>query len=385
MKKFLLIIPAAALLFSFVLPTRDLYVPFGEVKSKMEQPPYADMNVYRIYFDRLGYMYPDQSISDADMKNNYCMLKSYYFNNGKTYEQLCSHYGATPRKDVENLNTENDPLQAALVQRTADYINKQGKGYDRVIFLVHGADKTPMGETGSGSQYDMMRIALSNRLPNEKLFFVEVYWDGCYDAANNRLQTIWDNAKYSSCNTGLELRRILNKLKKPTVYVVTHGLGASVITTALFNVHKYPGTAETNTDLMFEKRYESDVYQTPSNILKIGMLAPSIPGQNTFDEYYERTARPQQMDYNNYRFVVGYNSNDEVLTELVSQPLNLGRSTLGCQYNEMFSLLNRYNRNVFDSTDFSYTAAGNAQTSHNLPDYVSADAFNRFANNLFKN
>lgn len=386
MKRLLFALPVMILMMSLI-PAKDQYVQFAEAKAKMQQAPYNDPNVFRLYFDRMGFLYPDYNLTDAQLKASYSMLKGVYFNDNKLYNSICEAYRVKPKADVENLSTDNDPLQDAIVNGAAAHINEMSKNYTRLVVLIHGGNKAPMGEDGSGADFDKMRNTISNRLPGEKIMYVEIYWDGCHDnsATMANMDKVWENAQIASCNAGLELRRIFNKVKKDKVYVVTHDLGASVATAALFNVHKFRTTAETNPDLAFEKLYDNNKYQTPSGVYKVGMLAPTIPGENTFDDYYQRTARPGQMSYNNYRFVTSYNANDEILSKWVSSPAYLGNTTLGCQHGEIYSLTNRFNNDVFNSIDFSKDPYGNPQTNHTVQGYLGAEAFGRFATDLFQN
>lgn len=386
MKKLFLLAPAIMLL-AFIAPIKDLYVQLGAAKQTMEQAPYASPDVVRVYFDRMGFIYPDYVIPDAKLRDdNYSMLRSYYYNNPATYGYICSYYGVHPKADIENLQPDNDPLQRAIIDGLAKRINDKGRSYSKLVYLIHGFNKEPMGDDGAEAQFRELSSRLASLMPSEKILYVEVYWDGCYDRGSRaNAVKMWDNAQLHSCNVGLELRRLLNHMDRQQVYVLTHSLGASVITTALFNVEKFRGTPETNADLYFQKHYDDTTYQTPSYLVKVGMLAPAIPGDNTFDDYYKRTNRPQQMGYNNYRFVVGFNHNDQVLEKFIGSPAFLGSTTLGCSNKEIYKFVTRFNKDVCDTTDFCYLPNGAPQYDHSLTTYANNTAFNRFANNVFTN
>jgi hypothetical protein len=217
-----------------------------------------------------------------------------------------------------------------------------------------------------------------------------VYWDGLSRQNGNKILLynpvyIWDNAQSSASNTGFELRRLFSKLNKKKKYVLTHSLGASVITTALFNVEKV-NNAQLNE---LKMKFENPVYNTPSQEFHIGMIAPAIPGENTFLEYHNRTIKGKNIRTtdSNYFFITGFNSYDPVNSKGYSLSRFLGSTTLGCKRNELERTRRIFMNEdfIFDYEDFSYCDGNSKQRSHSWLKYIENDFhFKNFAEKLIE-
>jgi hypothetical protein len=93
-------------------------------------------------------------------------------------------------------------------------------------------------------------------------------------------------------NTGLELRRLLVGISNQKINVITHSHGAGVITAALFNVRKFDEDRKVFSTEFTEEidlKYKMKIYDCATQEFHVGMLAPAIPGENVFDEYFQRT------------------------------------------------------------------------------------------------
>lgn len=365
-----------------------LYVKFGEAKVKLAAS--APPNVVRLYFDRYGFMYPDYPLDDHEIGINDSRLELLFKNNPDLYKTICNKEGIGGEVCNNNHDTDKDPLQRKIIQNAIDSINSKGKE-KKIVFLIHGFNKHPLLPIGKSSsdENQKMRQKLKEVYPAVNFLFVEIYWDGCtqvngqHSAALNSLK-IWDNGQAASNYIGLELRRVLCGVNAKNIYVITHSLGASVITTALFNVEKFSDSRYMREIIGFYN--DSNIYRTPQQTqLNIGMLAPAIPGTNTFDEYDDRT--PNSVKNNNYCFTVGFNKNDEVLQKFLKIPSQMGSTTLGCNAEELLATkqqVNTKNRNVLNSVDFSTYRNGNLQTDHSFITYIMHDrAIMNFMDSVF--
>jgi len=111
----------------------------------------------------------------------------------------------------------------------------KGNNSKDLIVLIHGFnDPIPDGA------YYSLRKNIEKYLSSNPVF-IEVYWDGLTALGNNPiLSNIWSYAQSNSAKVGLGLRKILNKIN-PNIRLtlLTHSLGASVATHALFNPAKW--------------------------------------------------------------------------------------------------------------------------------------------------
>ncbi|TDE52716.1 hypothetical protein [Flavobacterium sp. GT3P67] len=377
-----------AVLFSFVLNIScnsidRLYINYGTVKKQFES---ANSDVAMIFFDRKGNMYPDYPIDDSFLRASDSRLEQYYENDSVTYNAICKQYNLKP--DIHNLSVTNSPLQEALISRKASQLNYSEK---ELFFIIHGYNEHPSKPDDDSSSMGMKKTKewIESHYPN-RFLFVEVYWDGLSRQNGNKILLynpvyIWDNAQASASNTGFELRRLFSKLNKKKKYVLTHSLGASVITTALFNVEKLKN-AQLNE---LKMKFENPVYNSPSQEFHIGMIAPAIPGENTFLEYHNRTIKGKNIRTtdSNYFFITGFNSYDPVNSKGYSLSRFLGSTTLGCKRNELEKTRRIFMNEdfIFDYEDFSYFDGNRKQRSHSWLKYIENNFhFKNFAEKLIE-
>lgn len=363
---------------------KRLYVKYGQAQQRFVDSSRRD-GVIRIMMDRFGTIYPGTEISDQIIKKHYSVLNQVYQFNSAVFERALQYNqlpaGSTP-----------DQLQDKLIEKISTHINQAAQG-KKLVFLIHGFNKHPFKPTNASAYQENrdMREKILERYQSDSFQFVELYWDGLTWANTVGVlgpfvsMKIWDNAQAASANVGLEFRRILNKINAPNAYVITHSLGASVATTALFNVDKYNNSS-------FRQNYmnkygDTSKYRSPAGSFKIGLLAPAIPGRNTFDEFYNRTPATPSLS-ENLSVLVGFNRNDRVLRKFkIAKPTRIGSTSLGCIMEEVDStrtLVNVGGRNLFDMVSFSYRENQKKQKAHAFHKYVlNEDAMNEFLKKLF--
>lgn len=371
-----------------------LYVKFGAAKIELNNA--NPNNVIRLFFDRYGYLYPNYPIDDKIIQINDSRLEVVFKNNPDLYKDICqSESPDNPLlNSCNNHDTDKDPLQHTLINKAINSINKNA--IDRkLIFIIHGFNKHPLLPENGSSSYEnlILRNEIQKEFPVDSFLFVEIYWDGCSQV--NGTQTIlessyntfkiWDNAQAASNYIGLELRRILYGISANNIYIVTHSLGASVITTALFNVEKFRDSRYMRE--IIELYDDKNIYSTPTKQFSVGMLAPAIPGENTFDDYYKRT--PALNDsINNFRFIIGFNSNDEVLRKFINLDRNLGVTSLGCRMDDLQkceNMLNNNGENIITHVNFSQYNSNLIHKNHPFKTYVHhRGKINQFLNSVIR-
>ncbi len=174
---------------------------------------------------------------------------------------------------------------------------------------------------------------------------------------------IWPWAQANGYYVGMELRRVLSALPHDRpVRILTHSLGAHVVTAALWNVSsKLSGGVlqatvrdEANAPAVWVRYFNgfsSPAYRTPTHPdLRLAMIVPAMPGLTfggaTNTDYYDRNyegrppvTAPYQMPRNGPpstydRIVIGQNARDQVIEKFIHVPTIYGSTTLGSHYDE---------------------------------------------------
>jgi hypothetical protein len=346
-------------------PIAKLYVKYGEAKPTLEA---RHDGVIRLFFDRMGTIYPDAPLTNAEVYSSGSSLKWLYTKtNVAIFERTLKYYGLPG-------STTPDELQQYIIDQQVAKINKLSKG-KQLVFLIHGYNNHPLKpkDDNSSVSFGILREIITQKYPQRPIQFVDVYWDGCASVNGNPILdipnsvNIWNNAQAASNNVAIEFRRILSRLDNDNNIVITHSLGASIITCALFNVVKFKDNEFMQH--ISEKYANAALYSTPTKTFRVGMLAPAIPGANSFDEYHERT--PSGNSYN-YEFRIGFNARDKVLRKYVGLAQYIGSTTLGCDRTELANVVKSMNvagHEVVTVSDFSANDL-HKQRKHDFPIYL---------------
>jgi hypothetical protein len=370
-----------------------LYVPLGNLKSQQDLK--GDSSSVNIYFDRNGTIYPDFSIPDNELRKYCTSLSSYYSHNLNMFKKILKSYGI---KEVNQFDhTELMILQDSIISRICIKIDKQSKEYDRINFLIHGFNKASFAVqsekkyTTSDSDFIYVKDKIRD-LANKKLFFVQIYWDGLFAKSLKKLK-IWSYAQANSYYVGLELRKIIGRIDKNQITILTHSLGGNVATTCLFNDTsklskkvKYSYSYNNYKKLMFDSSYISPCTKD----IKICMIAPAMPGTETFVDYFNRNcaATPGQ-DW--YKFMVVYNTCDPVLMKFLGNygAYHFGSTSLGVLTKEVRNVIDTFikhpNYNKIDTLNFSFYKEGIPNKSHYFTNYADNYRFNKVVDFLYNN
>lgn len=361
-------------------PISKLYNNFSDFK---EIKHYSDSNIpIRIFFDRYGDLYPNQFLNVTQFSDAQSTLMQYYIQNDIELKKALEAEGLH-NSNQSDIKSKFLILQNHLVVQLTNEINEKSKG-KKLVFFIHGYNNT--GESAS-VDLEKLQVQILQKFPYEKFQFVEVYWDGLTKRRNlfNSVK-IWDNAQYSSAMAGLGLRRILGGIRNNENYVITHSHGASVITEALFNVRRFdPDYYANDKDGKVIVELQT-AYDTPSSKFIVGMLAPAIPGNNVFGEYYDRTVNgtAKVTTINNYRFINGFNKYDIATTKGFLSKY-FGASTLACNEEDHENVEKRFSKNamIYSRINFS-TNTKHKQRSHAIVKYIENESFDSFLTSVFK-
>jgi len=364
-------------------PIKKLYVLYGEnekvITSKDE--------TIRLFIDRTGLIYPDALIKDNVLRDPYNIfgLESYYHQKPEFLNSLLKESNL----NIDSINhlEKVKHLQNSLIKKYVDQINKRND-ITNVTFLVHGYNNE-----FSWSQPRNSRLTSDIRTQSKKNhLFIEVYWDGLSKWQNKEESKkfdnlkIWDNAQASSYNVGIELRRIVSQLNCQDLVLIGHSTGANVVSACLFNetskVQK-PKKRDRFNETYLNKLVDTVNYKTPEQKeVSVFLIAPAMPGVNTFRDYYSRTSRIEKED--NYKLFITHNSNDKALNKY-SQKIfrgdngrnilrkNFGATTLGSSKKEKTEVekyfIANYPSSFMKFIDFSINNEGYNNYIHGIDDY----------------
>jgi hypothetical protein len=297
-------------------------------------PRKEESGVVKLYFDREGKLYP------PDVRIN-----PYYFYLEHLNKKKLARYSNPEYATLETALTKYDSISREAIRqqfnltgvdsvrvflRLQDAIRKSvvtdieqklvSNNTKDLIVLIHGFND-PIPDAA----YYLLRKNIEKYL-HAKPVFIEVYWDGLTSLGDNPLlSNIWGYAQSNSAKVGLGLRNILNKLNTNIrLTLLTHSLGASVATHALFNPGKWPKKFQEE----LEQDYHSENIPTPKQKdIRIAMLAPAIPGIKIFD-HIDYTI-PENTIPTITRVVIGYNHFDYAVTKGGLFASSFGSTALG--------------------------------------------------------
>lgn len=317
-------------------------VVFGAYKEEL---PNQDVNVTRIFLDRDGSLYPDSLIKVDDelldekieVENtevHVSLHKGYLLNyfryvKPEEYKQLKKRYNIP---DYLNKTREWADLQYAMQTEIYTKLNRrlaeqsiQRGDKSTLVVLIHGYN-VPQEIGKPYGPYEATKQRIKNDyFKDQPVEFLEVYWDGMQ---GNPL-TIWSYAQANAAFVGLTLRGILDGVEKEyPIRILTHSLGATVATNALWNVRAVKQSKKQHGDTLSrwwvpkeggnpvtklcfgDMRTDSVHYKTPQHPnLRLASIAPAQPGL-TYIDYLNRTPYdPDSLGWYQ-RVIIGYNNND---------------------------------------------------------------------------
>lgn len=191
-------------------------------------------NKFAVYLDREGNIYPPVFISNSRLSESGFSLSNWYEKHPDQFAFIAKSVGIVGVYSSEKLNQLNDSLVARLVQGW--------KNEKELNFIVHGFRKSFV-QQNEDSTSTAEFLVMENRL---KMYLtspiIRVYWDGMYDCCiskdtkrNKEILEMFQIAQVQAEQAGKGLSRILNQLSCEKVNLISHSLGALVISSTKEN------------------------------------------------------------------------------------------------------------------------------------------------------
>lgn len=400
MRKFFAI--AAIMLLGSCSRYKDLYTDYAEAKTTM---PEASRNVYRIFIDRKGTVYPNTTINRQNLRNNYTLLSKFYSNNNKFFDSVLQQYQILPNRNL-CFDSTLSILQEKIIKTHITEINKRSADYKTVTFIIHGINnsiypKDPSGDTLTNQVYSTVENVILDQ-GIDSTFFVEIYWDGLHSLKCLDPVKVWRSAQANSYYTGLTLRRIISKIDKSDIILLTHSLGANVASESLFNQVSKISYRAYRFKKFLQTKYTDSAFSTPEQKnIGIAFIVAAMPGYSTFKDYYKRTRASSYTVNDNYSLINGYNPSDKIIGKVFIPPVyyklfykllvyhGFGSTSLGALKSENKAVkkmfLSNYPNSYFDSVNLEkLDINGTVQTSHSFRTYSRNINFKNIIKRLYK-
>ncbi len=263
-------------------------------------------------------------------------LSHYFLSRRKRLKRLKEFYGVSADSSDEAAYREvQRRIRDRYVNRIYQTIIEQHAG--RLVYLVHG-----FNDTMAEQEYVQLRDTIRNKhYPSDsKPVYVDIHWDGLNAHTFDGLPVakVWGAAMLNSRFVSISLRNLMTAEEQKTkirTIIITHSLGGGVALGAVFNtVYKWD-LLNLITPEADKKRLQSMILTpTPAAPLRIGVIAPAIPGESTFIDFNRRGPVIIDPAQNNIgRVVIGYNYKDYAVSkQLMDVNLSViyGSTSLGC-------------------------------------------------------
>jgi hypothetical protein len=379
-----------------------------KARNVLMVPRIDEPGVVKLYYDREGYLYPPE----AHVTPHYFYLLHHrqVSRNQSNPEFATIEYALRKNDSLNNVfihqrynlalsdTTERFflRLQRILRQQAIEKIRQamSNMSATEVVFLIHG-----FNDPAPDAYYFSLRRSVNSFLVKPPVY-VEVFWDGLTDLGSGTATPfIWQKARLNSAKVGLGLRSLLRGIDSDTkITFLTHSLGASVATHALFNPTIWPKDFQEK----LETDYKSTILSTPAQKqLQIGMLAPAISGTEIFAGISNTVPEGQPLRLK--RVVIGYNPYDYAVTKGGLFPKMFGNTALGAdaggEVEKTTRLIQEKNPDIYcRAIDFSFSLPDSIkskmnkkamrtfrQSEHAILFYQNNPNFGNFLYSLFGN
>jgi hypothetical protein len=311
----------------------DRQVFWRELQNKYDSD--SD-RVVRVYLDKFGYFYPSPSVPidkklflfPAARVNSRTInsgnLFAYFRKNLKDQAALMRYYNVQSSGNYEQDYKAVEEQELRKIDRQVHRLIQKSQAKN-IIFLIHGFNVT---DPVSRYAYFEQAVKTKNYESKLKPVYVEVFWDGLSSKGGDLLK-VWEHAQNNTRWISLALRDLMRHLSdRLPVTIVTHSLGASVATGALFNTSsKWRNDANT-------PQVDSIAAAIPAPVdvpVNLGMIVPAIPGGLTFVDFNKRSPGITAPVNNIRSIAIGYNPKDYATSKAFLSS-KFGATTLGCNY-----------------------------------------------------
>ena len=335
-----------------------------------------DYNIYRVFMDMNGDFYPENNISNEEMKvSGESQLAVWSKSFPDKFQNIATSYNLE-NTDYSELNYHilQDSIRASIIQSVNRFGTKEQ------TWLMHGFRKQLTDENidnvTSPSEYAFCRGRINNYISDSsENSYVEVYWDGKYMLKGGAMRMIKVGRLYkkkaipNAKKCGYALRNIFHQLECQKTNLITHSTGTYIASSLLFN------------------RSKEDTLPTPNQSdIRIALTASASPGKKLFKNYYLRNTAFDFRGHDNYALFNFINEKDEALLKsrvAIKFPKLFGNTTLGCNYHGESEKLNTYFTEHFPNS--IYCEGYNVTNQrHWFISYVQSEGFEDVLNFLFK-
>jgi len=342
------------------------WVLFGEHTTKVH---YNIEEEYHIHIDKNGDFYPDQFISDDDIRdkgNN--QLRVWAKEYPKDFSKIAMTYHLN---DTLYSALTYNILQDSIVANIARNINYYARNKSQT-WLVHGFRKNlyqvQKGNIDSTSLADnkIVKNHINNYLnkrSKETPYYVEVYWDGKYMFLNLKtpikIAKMFKHAIPDAKNAGYALRDVMQQIKCQNINILTHSTGTYVGANLLFNI---------SDDFNYIK-------PTPTQHINLVLVASASAGKKLFKNFYQRITEFDYKTKDNYTIINAFNKKDVVLKINLLYPARAS-TKLGCNFmNESGKLTKYFSKNFTSSTFIQKRIKYKGVSPHFFYHYVGHPTF----------
>lgn len=295
----------------------------------------------RLYLDRQGSLYPaaqDKLAVDNDQLKEFDGVLFDYYTLDTTpgsardsvWKQLLACYqlpsAAITGSDNDQLrNVVWRTLQQKMRRRFIDQFNAHlAKAKpEMVVVLVHGYNN----DVSAVAWYTTVERTIRQRLPDTRIQFVEIRWDG---GASATALGIWGYAQHTMYPVGLALRQLLAGIDQPElpVRIMAHSTGCPLTCIALWN-STGALSGDGKLDIWgedYQTVFKQATFATPTlTHLRVALLAPAMPYSH-FNNFFDRTPADTTAPSRYERIVFGYNTHDQATGKWIL-PASVGGNT----------------------------------------------------------
>jgi len=247
----------------------------------------ADSSVFRVAFDGCGHIYPDPKEQELDEN------------------RLAARRSCVARCVGEDYDSKG------IAARFAERINAACAGAQErtLVILVHGiCNPYPVARR----TFELARMRLAQRYPNQEFAFLEVYWDGKLGSPLGA----WGAARRASKWAGLGLRALVTGIdERIAIRAISHSRGAALLASAIWNVQLLEEPAENERFAALQR----DLPPPSHPSIRLGWLVPAMPETDV-----------ESMRGECQRIVMTVNENDPALGKGFLPASMFGSSALGC-------------------------------------------------------
>lgn len=325
-----------------------------------------DGDVFRIFMDMNGDYYPENIISNEELRDEgNSQLRVWAKEFPTQFTEIAEAYKLLETDySTENYQILQDSIRSSILK----ILNREGRSEQ--TWILHGyrkdiqSQKVDNGTSVSDNRIGRRRI--QGFYKNSSHLFIEVYWDGKYIASKGIIRLIKMGKIYknhaipNAHECGNSLRKIFAKIACQKINLLSHSTSTYIVSGLLFNV-------KSNQDL-----------PTPDqNDIRIALTASASPGKKLFKKYYERNTSYDYQIRDNYSLYNFMNKRDFVLSKSMGKigfARFMGNTTLGCDYkNESKKLKAYFEENFINSTYLEGEFLGSY--SHLFGSYVESEGF----------